>query len=62
MTMDQNLGLRDNFCYALRFAPPHLANGNSRFCFFKVTKPADEHLLQVYPDRFANLFASPNGL
>jgi hypothetical protein len=32
-----------------------LAYGNSRFCFFKFTKPAHEHHLQAFASPSANL-------
>ena len=47
MTIDQNSKQQDNLRYGLRFAPTRLAHGNSRFCFLKVTKPVNEHHLQV---------------
>jgi hypothetical protein len=50
---------RDKFLAHPRLALRALAHGNSRFCFLKFTKPADEHHLQVCPDRFSSLHHAP---
>jgi hypothetical protein len=47
MKIDKNSKHRDTLRYGLRFAPTRLAYGSSRFCILKVTKPDDEHHLQV---------------
>jgi hypothetical protein len=39
-----------------------LAYDNSRFCFFKFTKPADEHHLQVFPALASLVFVHLPGL